>query len=65
MLNLRMLEGFNKVAMGERFKVNIDALYGPTIKVLSDEGLLKQDREMVMLTDTGVMVANRVFQRFV
>jgi oxygen-independent coproporphyrinogen III oxidase len=65
MLNLRMLEGFNKVALGERFKVNIDAMYGPTIKMLSQEGLLKEDREMVMLTDTGVMVANRVFQRFV
>ncbi len=65
MLNLRLLEGFNKIAMGERFKINIDTLYGPTIKVLSQEGLLKEDREMVMLTDTGVMVANRVFQRFV
>ena len=65
MLNLRLLDGFRMDDLTKRFKTNIDQLYGPTIKVLSNQGLLKEEEGMVKLTDHGLMIANQVFQRFV
>ncbi len=65
MLYLRMMDGFNKIELGKRFKMNIDEIYGPTIKVLASEGLLQEKDDQVSLTAHGLMVANRVFQRFI
>ncbi|MDD5491593.1 MAG: radical SAM family heme chaperone HemW [bacterium] len=65
MLNLRLLDGFKMDDLQKRFKTNIDQLYGPTIKILSNQGLLKEEEGMVKLTDHGLMIANQVFQRFV
>jgi oxygen-independent coproporphyrinogen III oxidase len=65
MLNLRMLDGFKMDDLQKRYKANVDELYGPTIKVLANQGLLKEEEGMVKLTDHGLMIANQVFQRFV
>ncbi len=65
MLNLRMLDGFKIDDLRKRFKMDIDELYGPTIRVLSNQGLLKEEEGMVKLTEHGLMIANQVFQRFV
>ncbi len=65
MLNLRMLDGFNMDDLRKRFKTDIDELYGPTIKVLSNQGLLKEEEGQVKLTAHGLMIANQVFMRFV
>ncbi len=65
MLNLRMLDGFKINDLQKRFKADVDSLYGPTIRVLANQGLLKEEEGMVKLTAHGLMVANQVFQRFV
>lgn len=65
MLNLRLLDGFSKLDLEKRFKLSIDAMYGPTIKVLASKGLLKEDEHNVRLTGNGLLVANQVFEHFV
>ncbi|MDD5258683.1 MAG: radical SAM family heme chaperone HemW [bacterium] len=65
MLNLRMLDGFKMEDLRKRFKTDINEIYGPTIKVLSTQGLLKEEEGNVKLTEHGLMIANQVFERFV
>lgn len=65
MLQLRLLEGFDKNELQKRFKTNIDKHFGATISVLTREGLVRERGGKVCLTEQGLMVANQVFSRFV
>ncbi|MBI5555892.1 MAG: oxygen-independent coproporphyrinogen III oxidase [Elusimicrobia bacterium] len=65
MLNLRLLDGFKMGDLQKRFKTDVDSLYGPTIRVLANQGLLQEEEGLVKLTVHGLLVANQVFQRFV
>lgn len=65
MLQLRLLEGFDKSELQKKCKADIDALFGPTISVLVREGLVLDKGGRICLTERGLMVANQVFQRFV
>jgi coproporphyrinogen III oxidase-like Fe-S oxidoreductase len=62
---LRLLDVFKLEDLQKRYKTDIDSLYGPTIRLLANKGLLQEEEGIVKLTAYGLMVANQVFQRFV
>lgn len=60
-LGLRMMEGISKEVFQEQFNRSLSKQYGTGISKLIEEGLLYQDKERIMLTDSGIGVSNYVF----
>lgn len=64
-LGLRLNQGISKTEMLERFKADIDALYSPELKDLTEKGLIEIQDDIVRLTRKGMLFSNEVFQAFV
>lgn len=63
-LGLRMMCGISKKGFKERFDIPIDDVYGAVIKKLTDQKLLKEDGDILKLTDRGIDVSNVVLANF-
>ncbi len=63
-LGLRKMEGVSLKHFEERFSVNINDVFGETIKRMVSNGLLELVNGRVRLTHTGKLMGNEVFQAF-
>lgn len=64
MLRLRMTKGINRMEMTTRFGVNLDSVYGDSIKKYVADGYLVDDGKNVFLSSKGLDYANLVFEEF-
>ncbi len=65
MLGLRLIEeGVERRRFKDRFGVELDEVYGVTIKRLIEQGLLESDERRIRLTVRGRLLGNRVFGEF-
>jgi oxygen-independent coproporphyrinogen-3 oxidase len=65
MLGLRLIEeGVERARFKDRFGVELDEVYGATIKQLIEQGLLESTAERIRLTVKGRLLGNRVFAEF-
>ena len=66
MLGLRLLvNGVNHKDFQKRFGTNLEHKYESTLSDLAAKGLIHMDRNNVRLTNSGRLLANRVFSEFV
>lgn len=63
-LGLRMTKGVSKKEFKDRFNASMDDIYGKIIKKYIEEGLIKDEKDMVSLTDRGIDVSNSVMSEF-
>ncbi len=64
-LGLRLIEeGIERATLKDRFGVELDEIYGPTIAQLIEQGLLESNAERIRLTARGRLLGNRVFVEF-
>lgn len=63
-LGLRKMEGINKSHFTNKFGFSPDFLYKQSIKESINTGLLHEDEKTIRLTDEGMLLANRVFEKF-
>ena len=64
MLGLRLSEGVSQGAFRSRFGVGLVETYGPQIDDLLDLELVAWQDDRLVLTPTGRLLGNEVFQRF-
>ena len=64
-LGLRCQKGIQELDFEHQFGVPLGQCYQQELKSCIQEGLLCQQEGRVFLTDRGIDVSNRVFQRFV
>ena len=64
MLGLRLSEGISQAAFLLRFDVSLVEWYGPQIDELLDLELVAWQDDRLVLTPTGRLLGNEVFQRF-
>lgn len=64
-MGLRLVEGIEKKRFFNRFKKDINDIYGKEINCLLKENLVEQNEEKIWLTQRGIDVSNIVFERFV
>lgn len=64
-MGLRLTEGIEKKRFFNRFKKNIDDIYGKEINRLLKENLIKQNEKKIWLTQRGIDISNIVFERFI
>lgn len=63
-LGLRLIEGINKEIFYQRFKKDINLVYGKVLEKLEERGLIVNDKKCVRLTEKGLDLANEVFVEF-
>ncbi|KXG78526.1 Oxygen-independent coproporphyrinogen-III oxidase-like protein YqeR [Fervidicola ferrireducens] len=63
-LGLRLIKGVDKAKFYERFKKDIDLVYGEVLEKLEKKGLIVNGKEYVKLTKKGLDLANEVFVEF-
>lgn len=63
-LGLRKMEGISISEFKNAFGRSMEACYGEQIRVLTEQGLLKQKGGRLMLTKQGIDVSNYVFGEF-
>lgn len=63
-LGLRMCEGITKSAFFQRFHVEIDSIYGPTLQELMKKNLIIISGDRIQLTEYGIDVSNTVLSVF-
>jgi oxygen-independent coproporphyrinogen-3 oxidase len=64
-MGLRLNSGVDREHFRQRCGVDLDAVYGPTLRALQEQGLIEQSATHVRLTRQGRMLGNRVFSEFV
>ncbi len=64
MLGLRLSEGISQGAFRDRFGVGLVETYGPQIDELLDLELVAWQDDRLVLTPTGRLLGNEVFQKF-
>ncbi|HEU5099530.1 MAG TPA: radical SAM family heme chaperone HemW [Roseiflexaceae bacterium] len=64
-MGLRLNAGVSYAHFRDRCGAELDAVYGPALAELTDQGLLERDERGVRLTERGRMLGNQVFERFV
>lgn len=64
-LGLRRMCGISKAEFKERFGCAIETVYGPAIRKLEAQGLLKEQGDTIALTELGIDVSNQVFIEFI
>ena len=64
MLRMRLLEGMPRRVFRGRFGRDLQDVYGETVALLRDQGLLQVDQLGVRLTPRGRLLGNRVFAAF-
>lgn len=63
-LGLRMMEGISKKKFQNEFGVSMEEIYGEQLQKLQRQGLLTQEKEMILLTEAGIAVSNYVLIEF-
>lgn len=63
-LGLRQIEGVTREGFENMFHQRIDAVYGPVMADLKDQGLLNATEGRIWLTDLGLDVSNQVLAKF-
>lgn len=63
-LGLRMIQGINKSDFKERFKEDIEIIYGNEISSLIKKGLIMENEKNIRLTPKGIDFSNQVFVEF-
>ncbi|HUP26886.1 MAG TPA: radical SAM family heme chaperone HemW [Chloroflexia bacterium] len=64
MLGLRLNEGVSEQKFRHRFGVDVESVYGATVRMLVGQGLLCAEGDYIRLTDRGRLLGNEAFQRF-
>ena len=65
MLNLRKTEGLDKTKFKRKYQKDVYDIFSEEINELVKDGLLKDEKGHIMLTDRGLEVANLVWEKFV
>lgn len=63
-LGLRLMEGVEEEDFVKNFGVSVDAVYGETVALLVQQGLLVRTSGRIFLTSRGIDVSNVVFADF-
>ncbi|SHM05383.1 oxygen-independent coproporphyrinogen-3 oxidase [Caldanaerovirga acetigignens] len=63
-LGLRLIKGVDKAKFYERFRKDMDLVYGEVLEKLEEKGLIVNGKEYVKLTKKGLDLANEVFVEF-
>ncbi len=63
-LGLRMSEGVSEDEFAGRFGQNIREVYGEVLKHSQNEGLIRENKGKICLTDKGIDLSNMVMARF-
>lgn len=63
-LGLRMIEGVSKAEFHQRFRKDIEEVYGEVIHQLKSQALIEEKKERICLTEYGIDVSNTVFAEF-
>ncbi|MGJ9457019.1 radical SAM family heme chaperone HemW [Oceanobacillus sp. CF4.6] len=63
-LGLRKIKGIDKVHFQNRFGFKVKELYEKEIDELIHTGLLQENETTIKLTDRGLLLGNRVFEKF-
>lgn len=63
-LGLRMTKGVSEIDFVSLFGVKLESVYGPVVRRLIANGLLKQDGVWISLTEWGMDVSNFVLSEF-
>lgn len=63
-LGLRKKSGVSVAEFEQRFGIDFDKLYGKVVEEYISRGLLKENREIIQLTDKGFELGNEVFSEF-
>ncbi|WP_087971725.1 radical SAM family heme chaperone HemW [Oceanobacillus rekensis] len=63
-LGLRKIRGIDKAHFHERFGFRAEVLYKREIEKLIKSGLLHENETAIQLTDKGLLLGNRVFEKF-
>lgn len=63
-LGLRKINGIDKKHFQERFGIEIERLYKKELENLLNNGLIYEDVQSIRLTEQGMLLGNRVFEKF-
>ncbi|WP_156291117.1 radical SAM family heme chaperone HemW [Oceanobacillus salinisoli] len=63
-LGLRRMKGLSKQAFLSKFGLSVDALFKEQILKLTKQNLIYEEDDSIRLTDSGMLLANRVFEEF-
>ncbi len=63
-LGLRKINGIDKQHFRERFGIELERLYRKELENLIHLGLIQEDMKMIRLTEQGMLLGNRVFEKF-
>lgn len=63
-LGLRLMQGVSKAGFAGKFGVSMEKVYGDVLMRMENMGLMKQERQYVMLTEKGIDVSNYVLSEF-
>lgn len=63
-LGLRKSDGVSATHFEKKFGHSLDEIYGDTLKMLINKGLIEQNKESFKLTYRGLFRGNEVFQEF-
>ncbi len=65
MLGLRRLSGFSLAQFKQQFGADLESKYRPELEQLREEGLLEISADIVKLSEKGLVLADKVFERLV
>lgn len=63
-MGLRKIEGISKLEFKNRFKIDIEKIYGDMLKKYQEKELLKVTEERVYLTSKGIEWSNQIMAEF-
>ena len=63
-LGLRMMQGISRTEFRERFRVELESVYGPVLQTYRENGLLLEWDDRLFLSDRGIDVSNVVMADF-
>lgn len=64
-LGLRLTRGVDLGTVSARFGVDVEGMFGETIRELELSGMVEREGDIVRLTAAGRLLSNEVFERFV
>ena len=63
-LGLRKIDGIARADFYSMFDIDIEAIYGPVIAALRNQGFMEAKEGRLFLTDIGIDVSNQVLSKF-
>lgn len=64
-LGLRKTKGYEREVFKRKFGFPLEVLFADQLDKLNRDGLLEADKDVLKLTDEGMLLANRVFSEFI